>query len=164
MFSQAVQEAMNNQINAELYSAYIYLSMTAHFEKENLPGMAHWMKLQAEEEVEHAMKFFNYIHERGGSVTLKTIDQPPVEWGTPLEIFEAALAHEKKVTAMINNIYEIALEEKDYPSQIMLQWFIEEQVEEEENSGNVVDMLGMAGDNVATLFMIDKRLGAREDE
>ena len=164
MFSSKVQEAMNEQIKNELYSAYIYLSMAAHFEAVNLPGFAHWMRMQSNEEVEHAMKFFDFINERGGRVELRAIEQPPVEWGSPLDIFETALGHEQKVTGMINNIYEIAVEEKDYPSQIMLQWFIEEQVEEEENSGNAVDMLKMAGDNIATLFMIDKRLGAREDE
>jgi len=164
MFSDKVQEAMNEQIKNELYSAYIYLSMAAHFEAANLPGFAQWMRMQSNEEVEHAMKFFDFINERGGRVELRAIDQPPVEWGSPLEIFETALGHEQKVTRMINNIYEIAMEEKDYPSQIMLQWFIEEQVEEEKSAGEIVETLKMFGEKDTVILLLDRQLGERGDE
>ena len=161
MFSEAVQEAMNEQIKNEIYSAYIYLSMSAHFEAVNLSGFAHWMRLQSEEELEHAMKFFHYINDRGGRVELRAIDQPPVEWGTPVEIFETALAHEQKVSAMINNLYEIALKEKDYPSQVMLQWYIDEQVEEESHVGDIVLKLEQMADAPGGAYLLDKELGAR---
>ena len=164
MLSNAVQDAINEQIKNELYSAYIYLSMAAQFEAENLPGFSGWMRMQSNEEVEHAMKFFDYINERGGRVTLHAIDQPLIEWGSPLEIFETALAHEQKVTAMINNIYEIALAEKDYASQVMLQWFIEEQVEEEQNAGDIVETLKMIDESGSALFILDRQLGARKAE
>jgi ferritin len=164
MFSDKVQEAMNEQIKNELYSAYIYLSMAAHFEAVNLPGFAQWMRMQSNEEVEHAMKFFDFINERGGRVELRAIDQPPVEWGPPLEIFETALGHEQKVTGMINNIYEIATREKDYPSQIMLQWFIDEQVEEEKSASEIVETLKMFGEKDTVILLLDRQLGERGDE
>jgi ferritin len=164
MFSNKVQEAMNEQIKNELYSAYIYLSMAAHFEAVNLPGFAHWMRMQSNEEVEHAMKFFDFINERGGRVELRAIDQPPVEWGSPLEIFETALGHEQKVTGMINNIYETAVQEKDYPSQNMLQWFIDEQVEEEKSAGEIVETLKMFGEKDTVIMLLDRQLGERTEE
>ena len=164
MFSNKVQEAMNEQIKNELYSAYIYLSMAAHFEAVNLPGFAHWMRMQSNEEVAHAMKFFDFINERGGRVELRSIDQPPIEWGSPLEIFETALGHEQKVTGMINNIYEIAINEKDYPSQIMLQWFIDEQVEEEKSAGEIVETLKMFGEKDTVTLLLDRQLGERAEE
>ena len=164
MFSSKVQEAMNEQIKNELYSAYIYLSMAAHFEAVNLPGFAHWMRLQSNEEVEHAMKFFDFINERGGRVELRAIEGPPVEWGSPLEIFETALGHEQKVTGMINNIYEIAVEEKDYASQNMLQWFIDEQVEEEKSAGEIVETLKMFGERDTVILLLDRQLGERAGE
>ena len=164
MFSNKVQEAMNEQIKNELYSAYIYLSMAAHFEAVNLPGFAHWMRMQSNEEVAHAMKFFDFINERGGRVELRSIDQPPIEWGSPLEIFETALGHEQKVTGMINNIYEIAINEKDYPSQIMLQWFIDEQVEEEKSAGEIVETLKMFGEKDTVILLLDRQLGDRAEE
>ena len=164
MFSEKVQEAMNEQIKNELYSAYIYLSMAAHFEAVNLPGFAHWMRMQSGEEVEHAMKFFDFINERGGRVELRTIEQPPVEWDSPLSIFETALGHEQKVTGMINNIYEIAVADKDYASQIMLQWFIEEQVEEEKSAGEIVETLKMFGERDTVVLLLDRQLGERAGE
>ncbi len=164
MFSSKVQEAMNEQIKNELYSAYIYLSMAAHFEAVNLPGFAHWMRMQSNEEVEHAMKFFDFINERGGRVELSAIDQPPVEWGSPLSIFETALGHEQKVTGMIDNIYETAVAEKDYASQIMLQWFIDEQVEEEKSAGEIVETLKMFGERDTVVLLLDRQLGARAGE
>ncbi|MFC2055333.1 ferritin [Chloroflexota bacterium] len=164
MFSEAVQEAMNEQIKNEIYSAYIYLSMSAHFEAVNLSGFAHWMRMQSEEELEHAMKFFHYINDRGGRVELRAIDQPPVEWGSPVEIFETALAHEQKVTAMINNLYEIALKEKDYPSQVMLQWYIDEQVEEEKTAGEIVETLKMFDKRDTAILLLDRQLAQRSEE
>ena len=129
MIEKAMQEAMNEQINKELFSSYLYLSMAAYFEDKNLPGFAHWMRLQADEEREHAMKFYDFILERGGRVILKAIDAPKTEWSSSLEVAEEVAAHEAKVTASINALYELALKEKDYPAQVMLQWFISEQVE-----------------------------------
>jgi ferritin len=162
MLSKVVEDAINEQIKNELYSAYLYLAMSAHFEAANLPGSAHWMRLQSQEEVEHAMKFFDYVNERGGRVVLQVIDQPPVEFKLPLDIFQQALEHEQKVTGMINNLYALAVKENDYPTQVMLQWFIEEQVEEEKSAGDVVEQLRMIGDHTQGLFMLDRQLGARE--
>jgi len=164
MFSKKVQEAMNLQIKYELESAYIYLSMAAYLDSINLPGMAHWMKLQAQEEVAHAMKFYTFINDRGGRVELQSIDQPPVEFESPLDIFKRALAHEQKITGNINDIYALAIEEKDYPSQLLLQWFIDEQVEEERNAGDIFEMLNRIGDEGHALLMLDKELGQRQLE
>ncbi len=162
MLGKSVQDAMNEQIKNELYSSYLYLSMAAHFESSNLPGFAHWMSIQATEEVKHAMKFFEFIVERGGKVTLKAIEQPPSDFKSTLEIFKMAHKHELKVTAMIHKLYELALKENDYPSQVMLQWFIKEQVEEEKNAENIVEQLKMAGDSSAALLMADRQFAARK--
>jgi ferritin len=162
MLSKVVEDAINEQIKNELYSAYLYLAMSAHFEVANLPGSAHWMRLQSQEEVEHAMKFFDYVNERGGRVVLQAINQPPAEFKSPLDIFQQALEHEQKVTGMINNLYALAVKENDYPTQVMLQWFIEEQVEEEKSAGDVVEQLKMIGDHIPSLLMLDRQLGARE--
>lgn len=159
--NERLEKAFNQQINEELFSSYIYLAMAAHFESRNLEGFAKWMKLQAQEEVEHAMRLFTHITRRGGQVVLKAIGEPPVDFGSPLEAFEKALAHEKHITGTINALYEIALEEKDYPAQLELQWFIGEQVEEEENVGGVVELLKMAGDNEGAFLMLDRELGNR---
>lgn len=164
MFSNAVETAMNEQIKNELYSAYLYLSMSAYLESINLPGFAHWMRLQSEEEVEHAMKFFDYINERGGKVVLDAIAQPPVEWEGPLQVFEQAYAHEQKITAMIETIYELATTEKDYASQFMLEWYINEQVEEERNAAEIVDQIKRMGDHSTAVFMLDQKLGSRSKE
>ena len=164
MISKSVQEALNEQIKNELYSAYLYLAMAAHFESSNLPGFAHWMKIQAAEEVKHSMKFFEYVNERGGKVTLKAIDQPPTNYKTPLDIFKSAYEHEQKVTAMIHKLYELSLKENDYPSQVMLQWFVKEQVEEEKTAGDIVEQLKMAGDSSAALLMADRQFAARKTE
>lgn len=158
---QAVRKAINDQINHEFYAAYLYLSMAAHFEDRNLDGFASWMKEQSKEEVDHAMRLFGHLGERGERVELQGIDQPPTEFGSVLSIFEAALEHEKKVTGLIHDLYELAQEKKDYPSQSMLQWFIDEQVEEEDMTSRLVEQLEMVGDNRAALFMMDARLGAR---
>lgn len=162
--NERIEKGFNEQINEELFSSYVYLGMAAHFESLNLGGFASWMRHQAQEEVEHAMRFFTHINRRGGRVTLKAIGEPPSDFGSPLEAFEKALAHEQHITGTINTLYEMALEEKDYPAQLELQWFIDEQVEEEENTGNVVELLKMAGDNKGALLMLDRELGKRTGE
>ncbi len=164
MISKPVLESMNLQIMHELYSAYFYLSMSAHCDAENLPGFAKWLKLQAYEEQEHAMRFYEYILDRGGKVTLMAIQQPPVDFKSPLDIFRQVYEHEQKVTALINDIYKVATEEKDVASQIMLQWFISEQVEEEKNASSILDMLTKIGDNVGHIYQLDHQLGERNAE
>jgi ferritin len=163
MLTKTIQDAINAQIQHELYSAYLYLAMSAHFEAANLVGFAKWTRAQAEEEQTHAMKFFDFINDRGGRVMLKAIDQPPTEYGTPLEVFEEILKHEQKVTGLIYKIYEAALKENDYPTQVMLQWFINEQVEEEKNAGLIVDQLKMLGASAGSLYNYDRHVGRREE-
>ncbi len=159
--NEKIEKAFNDQINEELYSSYVYLAMAAHFEALNLEGFASWMRHQAQEEVEHAMRFFTHINRRGGRVSLKAIGEPPKDFGSPLDAFKTALAHEQHITGTINTLYYLAQEEKDYPAQIELQWFIDEQVEEEENTGRVVELLKMAGDNKGALLMLDRELAKR---
>ncbi|MBM4169603.1 MAG: ferritin [Ignavibacteria bacterium] len=161
MLSKPVQDVLNRQINNEFHSAYIYLSMAAHFEATNYPGFAHWMKKQYEEEIEHGMKIFNFINERGGKVTLEAIEKPAAEFKSPLEIFTAAYKHEQKITGTINECYEVAAKEKDYPTQVMLHWFIEEQVEEEKSASEIIEQLKMVGDAPAGLLMLDRQLATR---
>jgi len=161
MLSETILKAINEQIKYELYSAYLYLAMSAHFEAASLPGFARWTRMQAQEETEHAMKFLDHIHDRGGRVTLQTIDQPPVEYGNPLQVFEAILEHERKVTGLIHKIYAAAVKENDYSTQVMLQWFINEQVEEEKNAGMIVDQLKMAEDHKGFFINIDHHVGKR---
>ena len=162
MLEKKLQALMNDQIQAEFYSAQLYLSMSVYSAAENFKGFANWLKVQYEEETSHGMKFIHYIHERGGEVELKTIDAPPAKFGSMLNLFEEVLAHEKKVTALINKLYETALAEKDYASQIFLQWFINEQVEEEANATEIVAQLKMVGDkSPGGLFYVDKALGKR---
>jgi ferritin len=161
MLGKAVQDAMNEQIKNELYSAYQYLAMAAYCESANLPGFAHWMRTQAREETEHAMKFYDFILDRSGRVVLQTIDQPVADFSSPLEVFEQALEHEQMVTAMINDLYGLAVTENDYASQTFLQWFVTEQVEEEKNAGDVVETLKMVGDKSEALFLLDRELAGR---
>ncbi|MDP9409130.1 MAG: ferritin [Actinomycetota bacterium] len=162
MLGEAIQDAMNEQIKNEFYSAYQYLSMAAYCESASLPGFARWMRAQAREETEHAMKFYDFVLDRNGRVVLQTIEGPLVEFGSPLEVFERALAHEQKVTAMINDLYGLAVRENDYASQAFLQWFVTEQVEEEKNAGEVVETLKMVGDKSEALFLLDRELGQRD--
>lgn len=164
MLSKTMQDAMNEQIKNELHSAYIYLSMSAYYESLNLPGFAHWMRLQAQEEVEHAMKFFDHINDRGGRVELKPIDGVPLEWDSPLAAFKAAYAHEQKVTGMIHNLFKMSVEENDFAARSMLQWFVDEQVEEEKSALEVVEQLEMIGEHKMGLFIIDRELGQRQPE
>jgi ferritin len=156
-----VMKLLNEQINAEFYAAYIYLSMAAYFEDKDLAGFAHWMRMQSAEELTHAQKIFDYVIERGGRVVLEQIDAPPSDFDSPLDVFEKALAHEQKVTAMIDHLYAQAEKESDYPTQVMLQWFITEQVEEENTAGTLVAQLKMAGDSPAALLVFDRQLASR---
>ncbi len=164
MLGKAIQDAMNEQMKNEFYAAYQYLSMAAYCESENLPGFAHWMRAQAQEETEHAMKFYDFILDRNGRVVLQAIEGPVVEFGSPLEVFERALEHEQRVTAMINDLYGLAVRESDYASQTFLQWFVTEQVEEEKNAGDVVETLKMIGDKSEALFLLDRELGRRTND
>ncbi len=162
MLNAAVQDAMNQQVNAELYSAYLYLSMAADFEEGNLHGMAHWMQVQAKEEAGHALKFFKYITERGGRVTLTSIAAPPTKWKSPQAVFEEVYKHECHVSSLINKLVELAEAEKDHASAVFLQWFISEQVEEEANASEILHQLKMVGDSKQGLFMLDRHLAQRQ--
>jgi len=164
MINKVMQDAMNDQINKELYSSYLYLSMAAYFEDRNLPGFAHWMRIQESEEREHAMKFYDFILDRGGKVNLKSIEAPKTEWKSTLEVAEEVAAHEAKVTASINALYETALKEKDYPTQVMLQWFISEQVEEEKNAAEIVANLKLIEERGTAVLMLDHQLAKRGAE
>jgi ferritin len=161
MLTGKMQAALNDQLNAELYSAYLYLSMNAYFKSVNLDGFANWMYYQAQEELEHAMKFYDFIIQRGGKVQLLQIEAPPTEWDSPLAVFEATLEHEEKVTGLINNLVDVAHEERDHATNIFLQWFVSEQVEEEESVGGVLEQLKLMGDAKGGLFMIDRELAKR---
>jgi ferritin len=164
MLGKEIQDAMNEQMKNEFYAAYQYLSMAAYCESENLPGFAHWMRTQAQEETQHAMKFYDFILDRNGRVVLQAVEEPVVEFGSPLEVFERALEQEQRVTAMINDLYGLAVRENDYASQTFLQWFVTEQVEEEKNAGDVVETLKMIGDRSEALFLLDRELGRRRME
>lgn len=164
MIGKPMQDALNEQINKELFSSYLYLSMAAYFEEKNLSGFGNWMRVQAEEEREHAMKFYDFILETGGKVMLKAIEAPKTEWNSNLEVAEEVAAHEAKVTASIYALYELALKEKDYPAQVMLQWFISEQVEEEKNAAEIVANLKLIEERGTAVLMLDKQLGKRSAE
>lgn len=159
-----LQQALNQQINLELASAYTYLSMTAYFENRSLNGFGHWMRLQHQEEHGHAMKIYDFIQDRGGKIVLEAIAKPPADFKTPLDAFEQSLAHEVKVTASINSIYGFAHEMKDYATVAFLKWFIDEQVEEEKNASEMVNRLKLAGDNPNALLLLDSQAGARSAE
>ena len=161
MLTEKMQTALNGQLNAELYSSYLYLSMNAYFKSVNLDGFANWMYYQAQEELEHSMKFYDFVIQRGGKVQLTQIEAPPTEWDSPMAIFEATLEHEQKVTGLINDLVEIAHEERDHATNIFLQWFVSEQVEEEESVGGVLEQLKLMGDAQGGLFMIDRELAKR---
>ncbi len=161
MLSEKMQDALNGQLNAELYSAYLYVSMAAYFESANLPGFANWMRVQAQEEVAHTDKFYTYINERGGRVILRPIDGPPAEWDSPLAVFEAAYAHEQKVTGLIGDLVNLAASENDHATNICLQWFVTEQVEEEASADEVVQKLKLVGDVAGGLYMLDREMGQR---
>jgi ferritin len=161
MLTEKMQTALNGQLNAELYSSYLYLSMNAYFKSVNMDGFANWMYYQAQEELEHSLKFYDFVIQRGGKVQLTQIAAPPTEWDSPIAVFEATLAHEQKVTGLINDLVEIAHEERDHATNIFLQWFVSEQVEEEESVGGVLEQLKLMGDAKGGLFMIDRELAKR---
>ncbi|MGQ0561414.1 MAG: ferritin [Gemmatimonadota bacterium] len=162
--SKEIQEAINDQIHHEFHSAYTYLAMSAYFEATSFLGFAHWMRVQAQEEVNHAMKLFDYVNDRNGRVVLKALEQPPANYKSVLETFEEAYEHEQKVTRMIYNLYELATRENDYATQVQLTWFINEQVEEEATASQVVDRLKIAANDGAALLLLDRELGARTKE
>jgi len=161
MLSKKMEKAINQQINAELFSAYLYLSMATYFESISLGGFANWMRQQVQEELFHAMKMFDFVCERGGRVILQTIDGPPSKWTSPLAAFENVLSHEQKVTGLINDLVNLAHEERDHATNIFLQWFVSEQVEEEATAGTLVDKLKLIGKDANGLFMLDTELGQR---
>ena len=161
MISEKMQDALNEQVNAELYSAYLYLSMEAYFESINLAGFANWMRVQTQEEVSHAMKIYDYIDERGGRNTLKPIAGPPVKWDSPLAVFKAGYAHEQKVTGLINELVNLSIELKDHATNMFLQWFVNEQVEEEKNADDIVQKLKLMADAPGGLYMLDTELAQR---
>ena len=161
MLSTKIEKAINSQINAELYSSYLYVSMGMYFESEDMSGAAKWMNAQAQEELVHAEKFMNYVNERGGRVVLEAIEKPPVEWESGLATFEAALDHERKVSSLINELVFLTRSENDYMTDNFLQWFVSEQVEEEASVGEVVRKMRLAGESGGGRFMIDKELGLR---
>lgn len=164
MISKAMQDAINEQINKEMFSSYLYLSMAAHFEGKNLPGFGNWLRIQAAEENEHAMKLYDFLLERGGKVELKAIAAPKLDWASAMEAVKEVLAHEQLVTKSIHDLYEVALKEKDYATQVMLHWFIEEQVEEEANAGAILDDMQRIEAHDTAILMLDHRLAKRKGE
>jgi ferritin len=161
MLTKKMETAINKQINAELYSGYMYLAMSSHFQTVNLPGFAAWMKAQAGEELGHAMKMFGYVVEQRGTVTLDAVDKPPSKWASPLKTFEAVLEHEQKVTGLISKLADLAAAENDHATGVFLQWFIKEQVEEEASADAIVQKLKLAKDSSGALLMLDRELGKR---
>jgi ferritin len=161
MVSKKMLDALNNQLNEELYSSYLYLSMAAYFEEKNLKGFAQWFRIQSQEEYGHGMKFYTFIDQVGGKVVLKAIKAPKTTWKSIMEIFKDTLAHEKHITSLINKLVGQAMQEKDYATNNFLQWFVNEQVEEEATVEEIIHKLEMIGDNKGGLYMLDKELGAR---
>lgn len=161
MLTARIERELNKQLNKEFFSAYLYMSMAAYFQSVDLLGFANWMNVQAKEELFHAEKFYNFIHERNGKVVLEQIDKPQMEWVSPLAAFEDSLKHENFITASINELASAADEEKDYATKIFLQWFITEQVEEESNALEVIRKLKLMKDAPGGMFMLDKELGTR---
>jgi ferritin len=161
MITERMANELNKQINAELYSSYLYLSMSAYFENSGYKGFATWMRTQAEEEYAHAMKFYNYMLDVSGRVILEAIDKPKCEWESPLEVFEAAKKHELYVTKLINDLVTVAIEEKDYATNIFLQWFVTEQIEEVSTVTEIIDKFKMIGESKESFYFLDKELGER---
>jgi ferritin len=159
--SKSIQDALNDQVNRELESAYVYLAMSSWADEQNLKGAASWLRLQWEEELQHAIKIVDYIAERGGSVRLKAIAQPPSKYKNLLDVFQSVLAHEEDVTSAINSLYDIAAAEKDYATQTLLDWYVNEQVEEENQPAEIISMLKLAGDSPSGLLLVDRQLAGR---
>ena len=164
MLNPKIQDAFNHHLNQEFFSAYLYLSMASYFEARNLSGMAQWMKIQFQEELQHGSKFFDFIHERGGRVMLKAIEAPKTDWDSPLRAFEEAYEHECAISGMINQLVDLALAESDHAANSFLQWFVNEQVEEEATVDAIVEKLRLVGENGVALFMLDNELGKRAAE
>jgi len=163
MLDEKMLAALNKQINEELASAYIYLSMAADFEDKGLKGFGQWMQLQSQEEVSHAMKIYNYINDRGGKVELTAIAAPQKTWDNALKVFETTLAHEQHITGCIHKLVDLAIELKDHATNAFLQWFVSEQVEEEVNAGEILDKLKLVGQHTNGIFMLDRELGRRQE-
>jgi len=161
MLKKNMQKAINEQINAELYSAYLYLAMAGWCESKDLTGMANWMRVQAQEELFHASRFFDYINDRDGQVLLTAIEGPPNEWKSALNAFEQVLAHEQKVTARINKLVELAAKDSDHTTHTYLQWFVNEQIEEEANARKIIGQLRLMGESGSGLYLLDKELATR---
>ena len=161
MISKKMNEVLNGQVNAELYSSYLYLSMSSWFSEKSLSGFAGWMRAQAQEELFHSIKILDYILERGGNVQLETIEKPKGSWSSPLGIIQETADHEAKVTGLINDLVDVALKERDHAANIFLQWFVAEQVEEEASVGEVVEKMKMIGDDSAGMFAMDMEMGKR---
>jgi ferritin len=162
MLSKKLEDALNKQVNEEIFSAYLYLSMSAYFHHLNLDGFAAWMKVQAQEEMSHAMKFFGFLNEMGGRISLLAVKEPEKNWKSPLAAFTAVSRHEQYITGCIDGLYRLAGSEKSNPTQIMLQWFIKEQVEEEATAAKIVFKLSQIKDSVGGLWILDKELGGRQ--
>jgi ferritin len=161
MMSKSMQDALNEQMKHEFYSSYLYLSMSAYCDAMNLPGLSRWMRAQAQEEAKHAMKIFDHILDRGGRISLEQIDRPPAQFTSPGEVFDQAHRHEQQVTASINRVYGLAMDERDFASKVFLDWFVQEQVEEEKTSGLLAEQLRMVGEDRPGLLMLDRDLGQR---
>ncbi len=161
MISKKIEDALNEQVNSELYSSYLYLSMESYFKAQNLNGFANWMKIQTQEEVMHTMKIYDFINERGGRVLLKAIEGPPTDWASALAVFKAVYEHEQKVTGLINDLVDLAIKEKDHATNSFLQWFVNEQVEEEASADEKVQQLKMMENAPGGMFMLDRELGQR---
>ncbi len=162
MIKEKILKILNKQINEELYSSYLYLSMSTYFSSLNYDGFAKWMRLQSQEENEHGMKIYDYILQRDGKIVLSKIETPKALWKSPLEVFQETLKHEQHISACINNIVDLATQEKDHATTQFFQWFVAEQVEEEANASNILEKMKMVGDNKSGLFMLDREMGHRQ--
>lgn len=160
--NKKMADSFNEQLKEEYFSSYLYLSMAAYFDNENLPGFANWMKIQASEEFKHAMKFYKHLVERSGRIVLEQINKPQLEWASPLAAFEDAYKHEQKITSLIHNLVKLSRDEKDYAAEVFLHWFVDEQVEEEEQTRTILDNLKFIGDSKQGLIMMDRELSKRE--
>jgi len=164
MLSKSMQDSLNEQVRMELYSSYLYLAMSAYCDSAGYQGFANWFRIQAGEEREHAMKIYDFIQERGGRVILKAIDAPPVNYPSPVDCMEKSLDHERKITGLIHKLYEQGLKDKDYAAQVFLQWFVNEQVEEEKNVADILDQIRLVGKQGPSLFLVDRSLAGRKKD
>ncbi len=161
MLKKKILKALTRQVNEEMYSGYLYLSMESYFHSMSLAGFATWMRVQAQEELCHGMKLYDFVNERGGRILLETINRPDSKWETPLAVFEQVMAHEEKVTVLINELMDLAIAEQDHATKIFLQWFVSEQVEEEASVGDVLNKLRLIQNDSSGLFMLDAELAKR---